>query len=138
MDAYGRVIETARYPINPLNPDYWPAAHATAAKAASQLAPNPSHMLIPSVLNEFKEAVADSRLTKAGLIEILKMLCVNCIRENPMSYTLCAGCANWVVRFFFSRFPKLSKPLIKDTLTRIAVRKGDRGSEKRWVLIEGS
>ena len=101
------VTETALYPINPLSSDYWPATHATVAKATSQLAPNPSRMLIPSVMDEFKEAVVNSRLTKAGLIEILKMLCVNRIRKIPVFYTLGGDCANWCWCLDFPSFRSL-------------------------------
>ncbi|KAL1956797.1 hypothetical protein VTO42DRAFT_6747 [Malbranchea cinnamomea] len=60
----------------------------------------------PDQVDEFKEIVSGSDLTKAGLIEVLK-----------------------------KRFPKVSKDTIKDTLTAVAVRRGQKEADKRWVLI---
>ncbi|EAS31108.3 chromatin assembly factor 1 subunit A [Coccidioides immitis RS] len=58
------------------------------------------------LISEFKQAVSGSDLTKAGLIEILK-----------------------------KRFPKVSKEVIRDTLTTVAVRQGKKEADKRWMLI---
>lgn len=33
------------------------------------------------------------------------------------------------------RFPKISKEMIRDTLTSIAVRRGQKEVDKRWILI---
>ncbi|KAI1943643.1 chromatin assembly factor-I (CAF-I) p90 subunit [Ophidiomyces ophidiicola] len=57
------------------------------------------------LLTDFKQAVSGSDLTKAGLIEILK-----------------------------KRFPKVSKEVIKETLTAVAVRQGQKEVDKRWIL----
>ncbi|KLJ09513.1 hypothetical protein EMPG_15070 [Blastomyces silverae] len=60
----------------------------------------------PHQVAEFKEVIAGSNLTKAGLIEVLK-----------------------------KRFPKVSKDIIKDTLTSTAQRLGQKEADKKWVLI---
>ncbi|PGH07352.1 hypothetical protein GX51_01896 [Blastomyces parvus] len=60
----------------------------------------------PDQVAEFKEVIAGSNLTKAGLIEVLK-----------------------------KRFPKVSKDIIKDTLTSTAQRLGQKEADKKWVLI---
>ncbi|KAI5302538.1 Transcriptional regulatory protein sin3, partial [Ascosphaera pollenicola] len=57
-------------------------------------------------LAEFKQVIQGSNLTKAGLTEVLK-----------------------------KRFPKVSKDVIRDTLTAVAVRSGAREVDKKWVLI---
>ncbi|OJD23647.1 hypothetical protein ACJ73_04999 [Blastomyces percursus] len=60
----------------------------------------------PDQVAEFKEVIDGSNLTKAGLIEVLK-----------------------------KRFPKVSKDIIKDTLTSTAQRLGQKEADKKWVLI---
>lgn len=63
--------------------------------------------LVPAEdLDAFKRAVEGSDMTKAGLIEVLK-----------------------------KQFPKIGKESIKQTLTKVAARVGDRERDKRWVLI---
>ncbi|OXV09747.1 hypothetical protein Egran_02490 [Elaphomyces granulatus] len=64
----------------------------------------PRRTFPPDQLAEFKQAVEGSDLTKTGLVEILK-----------------------------KRFPRISKDLLKDTLTAVAVRVGQREAEKKWV-----
>lgn len=66
-------------------------------------------LIEPEFMSAFKQAVAGSDMTKAGLIEVLK-----------------------------KQFPKCSKDAIKDTLGCIATRVGKRESEKKWQLIEGT
>ncbi|EAU31210.1 conserved hypothetical protein [Aspergillus terreus NIH2624] len=58
----------------------------------------------PDQLEEFKQVVNGSDLTKTGLIEILK-----------------------------KRFPKVSKEVLKDTLNSLATRVGQKEVEKKWV-----
>ncbi|PGH12993.1 hypothetical protein AJ79_03966 [Helicocarpus griseus UAMH5409] len=60
----------------------------------------------PENVAEFREVIAGSNLTKAGLIEVLK-----------------------------KRFPKVSKDIIKDTLNSNAQRRGTKEADKKWVLI---
>ena len=61
----------------------------------------------PEVLPAFRNAVSGSTLTKVGLLEVLK-----------------------------TQFPKCTKDAIKHTVESIAERRGAKGDEKRWVLIE--
>ncbi|KAM5486994.1 chromatin assembly factor-I (CAF-I) p90 subunit [Microsporum audouinii] len=68
--------------------------------------PKPRIQFPGDQLSEFKEAVSGSNLTKAGLIEVLK-----------------------------KRFPKVSKDIIKETLTAIAARQGQKEVDKKWVLL---
>ncbi|GLA72868.1 hypothetical protein AtubIFM55763_003762 [Aspergillus tubingensis] len=60
--------------------------------------------LPPEQLEEFKQVVNGSDLTKMGLIEILK-----------------------------KRFPKVSKDSLKDTLNSVATRVGQKEADKKWV-----
>ncbi|EEH42682.1 uncharacterized protein PADG_07502 [Paracoccidioides brasiliensis Pb18] len=60
----------------------------------------------PDQVAEFREVIAGSNLTKAGLVEVLK-----------------------------KRFPKVSKDIIKDTLSSTAKRLGEKEADKKWVLI---
>ncbi|GKZ19604.1 hypothetical protein AbraIFM66951_003771 [Aspergillus brasiliensis] len=60
--------------------------------------------LQPEQLEEFKQVVNGSDLTKMGLIEILK-----------------------------KRFPKVSKDSLKDTLNSVATRVGQKEADKKWV-----
>ncbi|KAI5281518.1 hypothetical protein KEM54_003236 [Ascosphaera aggregata] len=60
----------------------------------------------PEQLAEFKQVIQGSNLTKAGLTEVLK-----------------------------KRFPKISKDTIRDTLSAIAVRHGQKEVDKKWILI---
>jgi chromatin assembly factor 1 subunit A len=81
----------------------------TVAVGAEALTPKKgkSVSLVPAEdLDDFKRAVEGSDMTKAGLIEVLK-----------------------------KQFPKIGKESIKQTLTRVAARVGDRERDKRWVLI---
>lgn len=65
----------------------------------------PVKMIPTDLLPAFKDAVSGSTLTKTGLVEVLK-----------------------------NTFPKCSKDAIKGTLESVAVRKGAKESEKKWVL----
>lgn len=94
-----RTADTVRYPIDPFSTAYWPRPKAveqaaakgsltpgTSARSQSSLAP-PTHPLAsseaatsgkpkrafpPEQLDEFKQVVEGSDLTKTGLIEVLK------------------------------------------------------------------
>ncbi|OAX80261.1 hypothetical protein ACJ72_05410 [Emergomyces africanus] len=66
----------------------------------------PRRLFPPDQVAEFKEVIAGSNLTKAGLIEVLK-----------------------------KRFPKVSKDIIRDTLNSTAQRLGRKEADKKWVLI---
>lgn len=59
----------------------------------------------PEIIDEFKQAIVGSNLTKMGLCEILKV-----------------------------KFPKQKKDAIKDTLEALAERVGAKAAEKKWVL----
>ncbi|KAL9116877.1 MAG: hypothetical protein Q9187_006594 [Circinaria calcarea] len=69
-----------------------------ARKAATKPLP-------PELLDDFKQAVQGSDLTKAGLVEVLK-----------------------------KQFPKAAKDTIKDTINEIAERVGAKEADKRWRL----
>ncbi|KAF9885656.1 hypothetical protein FE257_012747 [Aspergillus nanangensis] len=58
----------------------------------------------PEQLDDFKQVVTGSDLTKTGLIEVLK-----------------------------KRFPKVSKDVLKDTLNSVATRVGQKEADKKWV-----
>ncbi|KAI2832109.1 hypothetical protein CBS63078_10494 [Aspergillus niger] len=60
--------------------------------------------LPPERLEEFKQVLNGSNLTKMGLIEILK-----------------------------KRFPKQSKDNLKDTLNSVATRVGQKEADKNWA-----
>ncbi|PGH27181.1 hypothetical protein AJ80_01138 [Polytolypa hystricis UAMH7299] len=145
------ISETLNFPIDPFSTSYWIKPSTTATQPPSNLlrkqssqflaphqaasgaipsssslnaqqqqpslppgqttlpgaaAPKPRRIFPPEQVAEFKDVVAGSNLTKAGLIEVLK-----------------------------KRFPKISKDVIKDTLTLTAVRHGQKEADKKWVLI---
>ncbi len=62
----------------------------------------------PEMLDEFKEAVDGSNLTKTGLIEVLK-----------------------------KRFPKLTRNTVVETLAMTATRVGKKEADKVWKLNDG-
>ncbi|KAH2429451.1 hypothetical protein KXW35_001215, partial [Aspergillus fumigatus] len=82
------------------------AAPATAGVTPTLLTASgkAKRTLTPEQLAEFKEVVNGSDLTKTGLIEVLK-----------------------------KRFPKISKDVLKETLTHVATRVGQREVDKKWV-----
>ncbi|KAL8755828.1 MAG: hypothetical protein Q9184_004686 [Pyrenodesmia sp. 2 TL-2023] len=93
-------------PNPPLGPDRLKPPPLSTTTTIQPKAPQaPKRMVTPDVLNDFKQAVEGSDLTKAGLIEILK-----------------------------KQFPKQSKDAIKDTLGAVAERVGTREKDKRWVV----
>ncbi|CRG87332.1 Chromatin assembly factor 1 subunit rlf2 [Talaromyces islandicus] len=144
LEAYRieTISDTVQFPIDPFSTAYWPkpkvveqaaskghasnstrgTLHAFSTNPITQsqmpLAPTarpgmgiesagPSKKgkpFPPDQLAAFKEAVEGSDLTKAGLIEVLK-----------------------------KRFPKISKDTLKDTLTMVAVRVGQKEADKKWV-----
>ncbi len=44
-------------------------------------------------------------------------------------------CKIHVTNIHCSRFPKVSKDVIKDTLSAVAVREGQKEADKTWVII---
>ncbi|EZF29592.1 hypothetical protein H101_06742 [Trichophyton interdigitale H6] len=80
--------------------------HLTPMVVVPVSKPKPRIQFPEDKLDEFKEAVSGSNLTKAGLIEVLK-----------------------------KRFPKVSKDIIKETLTILAARQGQKEVDKKWVLL---
>ncbi|KAL2004176.1 hypothetical protein VTN02DRAFT_5825 [Thermoascus thermophilus] len=77
-------------------------AHGTAS--AMQAPAKAKRPFPPDQLDEFKQIVEGSDLTKTGLIEVLK-----------------------------KRFPKVSKDVLKDTLNAVAVRVGQKEADKKWT-----
>lgn len=77
----------------------------------------------PEQLDEFRQVVEGSELSKIGTIEILKK---RYIRALPRS--LFQACADLAFRF-----PKVSKDTLKATLDHYAVRVGQKETEKKWV-----
>jgi chromatin assembly factor 1 subunit A len=67
----------------------------------------PKKLVSAEDMPAFRQAVAGSELSKIGLIEVLN-----------------------------KQFPKISKATIKATLECIAVRRGHKEAEKRWVVID--
>lgn len=145
------------YPIDPFSTAYWekpkpavsPDSASTGASASASMPPPPfppSGHLFPSagrsmpvtgnardlprrafpldLVAEFRQVVDGSNLTKAGLIEVLKKRWV--AQRYPLKLEQLLMCC---------RFPKISKDVIKDALSTIAVRAGPREAEKKWVLI---
>src|SRR6202000_2931299 len=77
------------------------------AKAKANISGKPVQLIPPEVLPAFKAAVSGSTLTKVGLLEVLK-----------------------------TQFPKCKKDAIKHTVESIAERRGAKGEEKKWVLLD--
>ncbi|OCK76381.1 hypothetical protein K432DRAFT_396481 [Lepidopterella palustris CBS 459.81] len=85
------------------------ASKLTVVSAASSKLPKlPKRMVPPEQLQEFKDAIQGSDLTKIALVEALK-----------------------------KRFPKLPKDVINNTLGSVAARLGAKEVDKRWVLLSG-
>ncbi|KAE8372537.1 chromatin assembly factor 1 subunit A-domain-containing protein [Aspergillus bertholletiae] len=76
----------------------------------------------PELLAEFKQAVDGSDLSKLGLIEILKKRLVKA--GSPLALFVANN---------NPRFPKVSKDVLKDTLSSVATRVGQKEAEKKWV-----
>ena len=76
---------------------------------STQRKPNnkPLKLVESEYMADFKKAIDGSDLTKAGLIEILK-----------------------------KQFPKCSKDAIKDTLSVVAKRVGQKEVDKKWLLVD--
>ncbi|KAJ5176800.1 uncharacterized protein N7482_002677 [Penicillium canariense] len=128
------ISATVRFPINPFSDAYWQKpkpAEPVSVKArvgpagkktldAFRINPAPDTPAIgaappaattkakrpfpPEHLEEFKQVVEGSDLSKIGVIEILK-----------------------------KRFPKVSKDTLKATLDQVAVRVGQKEVDKKWV-----
>lgn len=84
--------------------DEKPLPSATKKASVAGKAPR---LIDQEFMQDFKQAVDGSDLTKAGLIEILK-----------------------------KQFPKCSKDAIRDTLAVVAMREGKKECEKKWVLLD--
>jgi hypothetical protein len=79
--------------------------NASSAEAKPKV-PTTTKLVADENLSRFKEVVAGSDLTKAGLLEHLK-----------------------------KQFPKEKKDVIKFSLETLAKREGKKEAEKRWVLV---
>ncbi|WEW56087.1 chromatin assembly factor-I (CAF-I) p90 subunit [Emydomyces testavorans] len=102
-----RIQSSNTFLAPPSNAQVTPATSATSSHPSGPGAGQKPRAQFPSdQLAEFRQSISGSDLTKAGLIEVLK-----------------------------KRFPKVSKEVIKDTLTATAVRQGQKEADKRWVLI---
>ena len=85
----------------------------------------PVRLISNDLLPAFKQAVSGSDLNKVGLVEILKKRYVlSSFVPIDMEYQ------------HLSRFPKVSKDVIRDTLSTVAVRHGAKEADKRWILID--
>ncbi|KAE8144436.1 chromatin assembly factor 1 subunit A-domain-containing protein [Aspergillus avenaceus] len=125
------ISDTMHFPIDPFSTAYWqkpkapepnhaggagrstlhsflgnPASGGASAQdgSALPLLGKAKRTFPPEQLEEFKQVVDGSDLTKIGLIELLK-----------------------------KRFPKVSKDILKDTLNSVATRVGQKEAEKKWV-----
>ncbi len=99
--------------------------HADAASASK-----PQKRLVPAhQLDEFKQAIQGSDLTKIALVEALKRRLV----VLPFHCSMSPLCLTNKSR---SRFPKIPKDAIGTTLSMVAQRVGAKEIEKRWVLLE--
>lgn len=77
----------------------------------------------PEHLEEFKQVIEGSDLSKIGVVEILKkryVLTINYTASQPSTDS-------------FPRFPKVSKDTLKMTLDQVAVRVGQKEVDKKWV-----
>ena len=111
-------MQPPRQPLSSLSPNAIPAT-STQLGVDGKPVPATGHkkattskipkMIEPNLMDEFKEAINGSDLTKLGLMEILK-----------------------------KQFPQCSKDAIKDTLGAVAVRVGKKEAEKKWQLIDGA
>jgi len=88
-----------------INPSAQGIPHSTATKPTKASA-TPAKPIPPELLDDFKHAVSGSDMTKIGLVEMLK-----------------------------KRFPQITRGTVQETLERVAVRRGEKQSEKRWILL---
>ncbi|KAJ5148956.1 hypothetical protein N7448_000534 [Penicillium atrosanguineum] len=126
------ISDAVKFPIDPFSTAYWEKPRAepvtakgraavtgleafgvkpksTAPAVSTALPPPPTTSKArkpfpPESLNDFKQAVDGSDLSKIGLVEILK-----------------------------KKFPKVSKETLKATLDQVAVRIGQKEVDKKWV-----
>ncbi|KAJ5665272.1 uncharacterized protein N7477_007720 [Penicillium maclennaniae] len=126
------ISDAVSFPINPYSEAYWETPRAEPAAAKGRAAVNGLEAFgvkpkstVPAVsaalppppttskakkpfpqesLDEFKQAVDGSDLSKVGLVEILK-----------------------------KKFPKVSKETLKATLDQVAVRVGQKEVDKKWM-----
>lgn len=117
QESISTLMQPPRQPLSSLSPNALPVSSQSLGVDGKPL---PVHinkkttnhkipkMIEPELLDDFKQAVEGSDLTKLGLIEILK-----------------------------KQFPQCSKDVIKDTLGAVAVRVGKKEVEKKWQLIDG-
>lgn len=142
------ISDSVTFPIDPFSTAYWqkpskssdatPAtqpsnSNGTGAEGSNKTSNNNGLAILgsgpakakrsfpPEQLEEFKSAVNGSDLSKLGLVEILK-------KKYVSFNVVLLGCA--LTEY---RFPKVSKEVLKDTLTSTATRVGNKESEKKWV-----
>lgn len=148
MHKIETVSDSVTFPIDPFSTAYWQkpsktsdSAPATGPSGSSNgptegsngnghnnalalLGGGPGkakRMFPPDQLDEFKLVVDGSDLSKLGLVEILK--------KRYFSFSTL-----FLLHMLTGyRFPKVSKEVLKDTLTTMATRVGSKESEKKWV-----
>lgn len=101
-------MEPPRIPLSPINRTNALLKAPTTVSNTNKAPKATKRFVDPEILDEFKEAIVGSDLTKMGLCEILK-----------------------------KRFPKQKKDAIRDTLEAVAERVGERVADKKWVLKNG-
>lgn len=104
----GTQMEPPRIPLSPINRTNTLLKPPTTISNTNKAPTATKRFVDPDILDEFKEAIVGSDLTKMGLCEILK-----------------------------KRFPKQKKDAIKDTLDAVAERVGEKVADKKWVLRSG-
>lgn len=107
-NAQTTLMEPPRIPLSPINRTNTLLKRPPINPTTNQAPKAPKRFVDLEILEEFKQAIVGSDLTKMGLCEILK-----------------------------KRFPKQKKDAIKDTLEAVAERVGEKAADKRWVLKSG-
>ncbi|RJE19677.1 hypothetical protein PHISCL_07975 [Aspergillus sclerotialis] len=122
MYRIATISDSVTFPIDPFSTAYWQKPKAetgpfsfgnkSTTGGSSQFPPppdggvqgKPKRMLPTEHLEEFKQVVDGSDLSKMGLVEVLK-----------------------------KRFPKVSKEVLRGTLDSVAERVGQKEADKKWV-----
>ncbi|KAJ5104698.1 hypothetical protein NUU61_002045 [Penicillium alfredii] len=150
------ISDAVRFPIDPFSTAYWQRPRATdqgptkgrAVPSPLNISQTPPSLDGPTVggalpptmsklkrpfppdqLEEFKQVVEGSDLSKIGVVEILK-------KRYVLPWLLLPKLENlWALLISPDafRFPKVSKETLKATLDQVAVRVGNKEADKKWV-----
>lgn len=99
----------------------------------------PKRPFPPEQLAELKEIVDGSDLTKTGLIEVVKKryvpLAPSCSFHDLLFHSVAPVNTLYAPQLTtVYSFPKVPKGVLRDTVSDVAIRVGDKEADKKWVL----